>query len=296
MRKTFFLLTVVLILVSCSQKSKKAINSDKMDYTQYVDPFIGTAFTGHTFPGATYPLGMIQAGPETGNYSWEYCSGYVYGDSLIYGFSQTRLNGTGCIDLGDLLMQPFAGEKRSDLGSKYDFVSETASPGYYSVNLTDNDVRVEITTSPHVAFHKYTFAKGKKANILADFQSGLVWTQQHLPTSVIANEVNFENNHTISGMTHRREWVDRTYYFVIEFDKPILAQEKLPEQDPREKAPRYIFTFDMKNDTILNMKIALSSTSIEGARSNLKTEVPHWDFNVTHENAKTEWNKYLSRI
>jgi len=85
-----------------------------LDYTQYVDPFIGTAFTGHTFPGATYPLGMIQAGPETGNYSWEYCSGYVYGDSLIYGFSQTRLNGTGCIDLGDLLMQPFAGEKRSD--------------------------------------------------------------------------------------------------------------------------------------------------------------------------------------
>jgi len=78
--------------------------------------------------------------------------------------------------------------------------------------LTDNDVRVEITTSPHVAFHKYTFAKGKKANVLADFQSGLVWTRQHLPTSVIENEVNFENDYTITGMTRRREWVDRTYF------------------------------------------------------------------------------------
>lgn len=296
MKKTIFLLSVIAISFSCTQTPKETAAENKLDYTQYVDPFIGTAFTGHTFPGATYPLGMIQAGPETGNYSWEYCSGYVYGDSLIYGFSQTRLNGTGCIDLGDLLMQPFAGEKRSDLRSKYDLISETASPGYYAVNLTDNDVRVEITTSPHVAFHKYTFAKGKKANVLADFQSGLVWTRQHLPTSIIENEVNFENDHTITGMTRRREWVDRTYFFVIEFDKPILTQEKLPKQDQREKAPRYILTFDMKNDTTLNMKIALSSTSIEGAKANLKAEVSGWNFDATRENAKNEWNKYLSRI
>ncbi|MDD3788332.1 MAG: GH92 family glycosyl hydrolase, partial [Petrimonas sp.] len=298
MKRIFFMLIVAMLLaVACTQKQKeKPADASETDFTQYVDPFIGTAFTGHTFPGAAYPLGMIQAGPETGNYSWEYCSGYVYGDSLINGFSQTRLNGTGCIDLGDLLMQPFSGEKRADLRSKYDLVSEEASPGYYAVNLTDNDVRVQVTAAQHVAFHKYTFGKGKVANVLADFQSGLVWTIQHLPTSVLDNQVNFEGDKMITGYTHRTEWVERTYYFAIEFDKPILSSEKLEKKDPREKAPRYILTFGMQNDTTLNMKIAMSSASIEGAKANLAAEVPGWDFEATHLQAKNEWNKYLSRI
>ena len=291
------LIVAMLLAVACTQKQKeKPADASETDFTQYVDPFIGTAFTGHTFPGAAYPLGMIQAGPETGNYSWEYCSGYVYGDSLINGFSQTRLNGTGCIDLGDLLMQPFSGEKRADLRSKYDLVSEEASPGYYAVNLTDNDVRVQVTAAQHVAFHKYTFGKGKVANVLADFQSGLVWTIQHLPTSVLDNQVNFEGDKMITGYTHRTEWVERTYYFAIEFDKPILSSEKLEKKDPRENAPRYILTFGMQNDTTLNMKIAMSSASIEGAKANLAAEVPGWDFEATHLQAKNEWNKYLSRI
>jgi len=261
-----------------------------------VNPFIGTAFTGHTFPGATYPLGMMQPGPETGNFSWEYCSGYFYDDERINGFSQNRLNGTGCVDLGDLLVQPFAGEKRNDLSSRFNKSTEKASPGYYTVELAENDVKVEITTSPHVAFHRYTFAKNKPANVLADFQSGLVWQKERLYTHVLDNEVNFEGDHTITGYTHRTEWVERTYYFVIEFDKPILTSEKLKPQDPREKAPRYILTFDMGNDTILNMKIAMSTTGIEGAKANLAAEVSGWDFNAVYQQAKNEWNKYLSRV
>lgn len=130
--------------------------------------------------------------------------------------------------------------------SKYDLVSEDASPGYYTVKLTDNDVHVEISAAPHVAFHKYTFGEGKAANILADFQSGLVWTEDRIHTHVLENEVNFENDKTISGYTRRKEWVERVYYFVITFDKPIVAKEELPKRDPREKAPRYILTFDMK--------------------------------------------------
>ena len=129
--KKLFLLTIIasITLLSCTSTNKETIYEDE-DYTQFVDPFIGTAFTGHTFPGATYPLGMVQPGPETGNFSWDYCAGYVYGDPTITGFSQTRLNGTGVTDLGDLLMQPFSGDKRDNLHSQYDLISEEATPGY----------------------------------------------------------------------------------------------------------------------------------------------------------------------
>lgn len=285
----------MLLALSCTNKSGTATIGDT-DFTQYVNPFIGTAFTGHTFPGATYPLGMMQPGPETGNFSWEYCSGYFYDDERIHGFSQNRLNGTGCVDLGDLLMQPFAGEKRADLSSRFDKSTEKASPGYYAVELDENEVKVEITTTPHVAFHRYTFAKGKPAHVLADFQSGLVWQKERLYTHVLENEVTFENDHTIIGHTRRREWVERTYYFVIEFDKPIVSSEKLAQQDPREKAPRYILDFDMGDDTTLYMKIAMSTTGIEGAKANLAAEADEKEFDQVHQEAKDEWNRYLSRV
>ncbi len=284
---------LAFMVVSC--KPTLQVDGEK-DFTQYVNPFIGTAFTGHTFPGATYPLGMMQPGPETGNFSWEYCSGYFYDDKRIMGFSQNRLNGTGCVDLGDLLMQPFAGEKRDDLSSGFDKATEKASPGYYAVELADNEVNVEITTGPHVAFHRYTFAEGKTANVLADFQSGLVWTQDKLYTHVLENEVTFENDRLITGHTRRTEWVERTYYFAIEFDKPILSSELLEQRDPREKAPRYILTFDMQDDDALQMKIAMSTTSVEGAKKNLAAEVGGWDFDAIHEEARQAWNNYLSRV
>jgi len=177
MKKTILLFATLLLALACTNKSDTA-QAEQKDLTHYVNPFIGTAFTGHTFPGATYPLGMMQPGPETGNFSWEYCSGYFYDDERINGFSQNRLNGTGCVDLGDLLVQPFAGEKRNDLSSRFNKSTEKASPGYYTVELAENDVKVEITTSPHVAFHRYTFAKDKPANVLADFQSGLVMAER----------------------------------------------------------------------------------------------------------------------
>lgn len=286
----------MMLAMACTKKSNKEETTGGEDLTQYVNPFIGTAFTGHTFPGATYPLGMMQPGPETGNFSWEYCSGYFYDDERINGFSQNRLNGTGCVDLGDLLMQPFSGGKRDDLSSRFDKTTEKASPGYYAVELSENDVKVEITTTPHVAFHRYTFAKDKAANVLADFQSGLVWQKERLHTHVLDNEVTFENDRTITGYTRRREWVERTYYFVIEFDKPILASEKLNPQDPREKAPRYILTFDPGEDSTLHMKIAMSTTGIEGAKTNLAAEASGKEFDQAHREAKAEWNRYLSRV
>ena len=295
MKKAIILLAVSLSLLSCTNKGSSEVDAGG-DYTQYVNPFIGTAFTGHTFPGATFPLGFMQPGPETGNYSWDYCSGYFYDDDRINGFSQNRLNGTGIVDLGDLLIQPFAGDAREDLSSTFNKNSEKATPGYYGVELTDNDVKVEVTTSPHVAFHRYTYNPQKEANVLADFQSGLVWSKDRAAIHVLDNEVNFEGDRTITGYTTRTEWVRRTYYFVIEFDKPILSKETLDKRDPREKAPRYILNFDMDGDNVLNMKVAMSTTSIEGAKANLAAEVTHWDFDKVYADAKNEWNKYLSRV
>ncbi len=287
----------VLILITnigCNHQNQNTVS--EVDLTKYVNPFIGTAFTGHTFPGATYPLGIMQPGPETGNFTWEYCSGYFYDDERINGFTQNRLNGTGCIDLGDLLMQPFSGDKRDDLSSGFSKATETASPGYYAVELTDNDVKVEITTAPHVAFHRYLYAEGKSANLLTDFQSGLVWTKDRVHTHILDNEVNFESEYVITGHTTRREWVERTYYFVIEFDKPIASKELLDKQDPREKAPRYILNFDMKDNQTLNMKVAMSTTGIEGAKANMKSEIPGWDFDTVYKDAKDAWNNYLQRV
>lgn len=294
-----FLLIVSIALLSlfaCTPQARESGNDT--DLTRYVNPFIGTAFTGHTFPGATYPLGMMQPGPETGNFSWEYCSGYFYDDERINGFSQNRLNGTGCVDLGDLLMQPFSGSAREDMSSSFDKSSEKASPGYYAVELIDNNVAVEITTSPHVAFHRYTYANAgsEPSNMLADFQSGLVWQKERLYTHVLDNEVQFEGDRVITGYTRRTEWVERTYYFAIEFDKSILSSEKLEPRDPREKAPRYILTFDMQGDETLQMKVAMSTTGIEGAKANLTAEVPGWDFDAVHRAAREAWNGYLSRV
>jgi predicted alpha-1,2-mannosidase len=302
MRKTLlFSLLVLLTLyititgIGCTSQNSDVINGDE-DLTKYVNPFIGTAFTGHTFPGATYPLGFMQPGPETGNFSWDYCSGYFYDDEKINGFSQNRLNGTGIVDFGDLLLQPFSGEKREDLSSTFNKSTEVATPGFYSVVLTDNDVKVEVTTAPHVAFHRYTYNADKTAGLLADFQSGLVWSKDRISTHVLENEVNFESDYIITGYTRRREWTERTYYFVIEFDKPIVSKELLEQRDPREKAPRYILNFDLGNDSVLNTKVAMSTTGIEGAKANLAAEGKGRSFDDVYKDAKKEWNRYLSKV
>ena len=152
MRSVFILSLSVLMISGCISKKGEDIN-----YCDYVDPFVGTTYTGHTYPGAAYPFGMMQPGPQTGNFEWDYCAGYRYEDEKIWGFTQNRLNGTGVPDMGDLLMMPFSGKPADAFQSRYDKKSEKASPGYYGVKLTDHKVRIELTATPHVAMHKYFF-------------------------------------------------------------------------------------------------------------------------------------------
>src|SRR5690349_10557924 len=147
-----------------------------------VDPFIGTAGKGHTFPGAVAPFGMVQLSPDTdyprlrAGYDW--ASGYRYDDPTILGFSHTHFSGTGHSDLGDVLVTPISGEVRWDAGdatqpgsgyrSRYNKASEVAEPGYYAVSLTDSGVRAELTAGVRVGLHRYSFPRSAPARILLD--------------------------------------------------------------------------------------------------------------------------------
>ncbi len=267
------------------------------DYTKYVNPFVGASEFGHCFPGACVPFGLIQVGPETGNCSWAYCSGYQSTDSTINGFSQDRLNGTGCPDLGDLLMLPFTGNPvRKNYNSKFEKGQELASPGYYSVVLTDFGVKAEMSAAEHTAIHKYTFQGIEPAHLLIDFQSGMVFNDKVLREHVLDAKVTVESDKVISGFSRTSVWLDRTYYYVIEFNRPITGRRELPKQDAREKAPRMVFDFDLKPGEELLVKVALSSTGIENARKNLHSEIPEWAFDKVCREGLAKWNKLLSRV
>lgn len=262
----------------------------------YVNTFIGGAANGHTFPGACVPFGMIQASPSTGAVGWQYCAEYVHTDKRIWGFSQTHLNGTGCLDLGDILVMPStARSERKDYHSDFRKETESARPGYYTVFLDEVGARAELTCTPHVAYHRYTFERTDSAALLVDLQHGPAWNEQLYREHVKACEVNWEDDHTLSGHVRTSLWVDQDVYFVMTFDRSMKRIENLP-LSPTERGNRMLVSFDLKNGEQLGVKIALSSATIDGARRNLAAELPGWDFEETSRKAYDSWNKLLSRI
>ncbi|GHU70297.1 alpha-1 2-mannosidase [Bacteroidia bacterium] len=287
MKKNSLFFLLVISLTACHSTKKE-------DVLQYVDPFIGTAYTGHTFPGAVYPFGLMQPGPQTGNYDWAYCSGYNYEDSLIWGFSQTRLSGTGCMDLGDILMMPFSGSPRPDYKSAFDKKSEKASPGYYGVVLNDNSVKVELTATPHVAVHRYHFTNENPA-VYIDFQSGNVSNEELYHTHVLDANIQTEDNQTISGYLKVTHWVERQLYFVIRFDQAFNKETTLPV-DSRHKAPTNIYYFDLPENAELQAQIAFSTVSVANAKENLAAETAGKNFDTILSETQQKWTDCLSRI
>jgi len=289
MRKTFLLL-MLTVAVICYSATKEA----KTDIRQYVNSFIGTAYTGHTFPGATYPFGLMQPGPQTGRHEWQYCSGYYYSDSIMEGFSQNRLNGTGCPDLGDILFMPFSGTPGKEFKSSFSKKTEKASPGYYAVNLIDNSVKVELTCTPHVAFHRYKFEK-KGASLYIDFQNGITGAEDDQHTRVLDAKINFVDNKTITGQMRVTRWVERQLFFVIKLDKAFESKKLIPG-DKREKAPKYVLLYNLDASNELNVKIAFSTVSVEGALFNMEKEAAQLNFAKAKIDAQYRWEKCLSRI
>lgn len=292
-----FLYTLALgsAFYSCSTAKQ---DTPQTDYTQYVDPFIGAADNGHTFPGACRPFGMIQTSPVTGAVGWRYCSEYMYADSIIWGFTQTHLNGTGCMDLGDILVMPFTGERHRTWNayrSSFSKTSENATPGYYTVTLDQAKVKAELTATTHAALHRYTYEQADSASILIDLQHGPAWNEKQYHSQVNSCEVNWENDSTLTGHVNNKVWVDQNYYFVMQFSRPVIDHFELPMAET-EKGKRLVASFNIQPGEEVLMKVALSTTGVEGAKANMAAEVPGWDFEGIRTAAKADWNSYLSRI
>jgi len=258
--------------------------------SQYVNVFIGTDGTGHTFPGPSMPFGMVQPGPDNKDGDWAYTSGYQFRDTAVQGFSQTHLSGTGIGELGDILLLPFAESKDGSAKNILIKNTEKASVGYYTVTKKDN-VKVELTASERVAFHRYTFP-ATEARLFINFQHGIRFLTDSL---VLESQVKIEDNNTVSGYCHTKNWVERKYFFVVKFDLPFVKSELLLK-GRKENAPKYILDFDLNENKILHVKIALSTVDVTGAKLNLETEIPDWDFDKVKQNAVNVWNYYLGRI
>jgi len=262
----------------------------QVNYAKIVNPFIGTGGHGHTFPGAVAPFGMVQVSPDTRiDGSWDGCSGYHHSDSIIYGFSHTHLSGTGCSDYGDIMIMPMMGKASFDnkiYSSKYSHKKEKANAGYYSVHLDDDDIDVELTTTARVGFHKYTFNKAGKINVILDLLHR---------DKLLDGKIKIVDNKTIEGYRKSYAWAaDQRVYFRIEFSKPFTGRTL--RGDGSAMLTGGAFEFDVKKREQVFVKVAISGVDEEGAKKNMEAELPQWDFNKVKTDCEALWNNELNKI
>ena len=285
-----------LFFFSILSLSKYQLLAQK-NFTQYVDPFIGTGGHGHTYPGATLPHGMVQLSPDTRLDGWDGCSGYHYSDSYIYGFTHTHLSGTGCSDYGDILLMPMTGEPSPDnkvYGSKFSHANEKAVAGFYSVKLDDDNILVELTATTRVGFHKYTFPGSDSNFIILDLKHR---------DEVIESSLKIINLHTVVGLRRSKAWAENQYvYFAIEFSKPFINKgiwqddKLLPAGNTDIGNSKNLKAFFEFENNMVMAKVAISAVSVEGAMKNLNAEIPAWDFEKTKQDANAVWNTELGKL
>ena len=287
---------VVFTAAAITLSAVGAENTSPEDLAQWVDPFIGTAWTGNTHPGASLPFGFVQPGPDSGTGNWNYCAGYKWNDPWIYGFSQTHLSGTGCPELADVRLLPFTGEMAlppAKFRGYKDFASEKAEPGYYAVTLTNFGIRAEVTCGRRMAFHRWTPAHGGRLEVLVDPQ----WASAHagkLPGHILSYEGRaLPDRRTVVGGYRHKAWLEREVHFKLRFDRPWAARRELP-LGPKEKAPRAVYSFDLAAGESLGARIAISTTDDDGAARNFAAE-DGLDFDAARAAARREWNALLFR-
>jgi predicted alpha-1,2-mannosidase len=294
-------LVLALALLACERPST-------LELVPYVDPFIGTAEHGHTYPGATVPFGMVQLSPNNGLTGWDWVSGYHHSDSVIVGFAHTHLSGTGIGDLADILVMPVAGEidiarvyrsrEDRDFRSRFSHEQETASPGYYAVRLDDPAIDVELTATDRVGMHRYTYPEGADAGVVFDLGYAINWDT---PTDTY---LHVENDTVVSGYRFSTGWArDQRVFFVAVLSRPVvefdLASDSTPVPGSREvrgQAAKAHLRFASDADAQVVMKVGLSYVDLEGARRNLETELPHWDFDRVRRDASRRWNEVLGGV
>jgi predicted alpha-1,2-mannosidase len=271
------------------------------NFLQYVDPFIGTAAHGHTYPGASAPFGMVQLSPDTrpSMLDWDACSGYHYSDTLLYGFSHTHLNGTGVPDYCDLLFLPFVGKpylENRDNAAPFRKDQEKAEAGYYSVLLKNEGIQAELTATTRVGVHRYTFpANQQQAHILIDLRHR---------DEVLDASLKIINNQEIAGHRVSSAWARTQHlYFVARFSQPffntrVLDMTQTPRvSDQQAHSTAIVGLLDFYNNgTPLVITVGISGTSIEAARKNLETECAHFDFDQVKRETQAQWQKQLAKI
>jgi predicted alpha-1,2-mannosidase len=280
-------------------------NLSAADYTHFVDVVVGTGGHGHTFPGPTMPFGMIQPGPDTRNdNSWDSCAGYHLSDTSILGFSHTHLSGVGVPDYGDILLLPITGEvklnpgdpqvPRSGYRSAFRHETEKIEPGYYAVFLDDYQVQAELTASDRVGFHRYSFKQAGPVAFLVDLIHRDPVTEGFL---------RIVSDRRIEGLRRSKFWAgDQYHYFAMEFSKPFIGH-KLYEHGAEVKAThtdgtalQSVLTFDAGPDEKIEVKVATSAVSAEGAWKNLEAEATDVNFDRARAAAGKAWNDYLGKV
>jgi predicted alpha-1,2-mannosidase len=265
-------------------------------WTQYVNPFAGTDGTGHTFPGAVVPFGMVAPSPDNADRGWDYTSGYQFKNPSILGFSNTHISGAGIPELGDVLLMPSQGRHWQMDTKKFSAhklkQSEVAEPGYYRVQLPSHQVQVELTATQRVALHRYTFTKPGKVQVFLDLQHGLHFNEPHRVKQALS-QVNTLTSE-VTGTVHSVAWVERQTSFMVQFDRPVLQIETLPMLKGH-KAKRFLLTFEVDASRQLEARVALSTVDEDGARQNLQT-AQHLGFDEARKNASHLWNEMLGRI
>lgn len=293
-----FLNSILLIglLTSCSSSQKNPVD--------YVDPFIGTGFHGHTYPGATAPYGAVQLSPDTRTGNWDACSGYHYSDKSILGFSHTHLSGTGCADLGDVLFHPTTKDiKQVHEGYIFEPLpfshdDEEASPGYYSVYFEKEDIKAELTATTYTGVHRYTFGNGKDQNIIIDMSHLL--TEEKIDSLLITQTTNNE----ITGMRRTHGWVTNQYvFFVVQFSKDFQSFDLVnngvilnKNDKPTGYNQQAILKFGTSTEEPIIAKVAFSVVSIENARKNMIHDLEDFDFDAIHQQTRKQWADALSEI
>lgn len=302
MKTKLFLLSVAVmgLATSCQQKPESQPLADEV---QYVDPFIGTGFHGHTFPGATRPYAMVQLSPDTHIMGWDASSGYHYEDQQIYGFSHTHLSGTGIGDLGDIMLLPFSGGDSIKPVATFKKETEKATPGYYAVRLDNLGVNVELTSTDRVGFHRYTFDNPKDRRVMLDLGHVL---QPNWGHKLVSNDYQLVNDSTVEGTYKTQGWAHfHSVSYRVTFSEPMtkiyqyidgkMRSDSLFLKLHSDKDLKFHYRFK-ESDKPLLVKVALSPVDVEGAEKNMEAELPGWDFDQVRAESADIWNKALNKI
>ena len=258
-----------------------AVAATVQNLTQYVNQYVGTGGHGHTFMGANVPFGLVQLGPTEPTRGWDWCSGYYYDDDELIGFGHMHLSGTGIGCLGDVAFLPVKDFKQTSTRFKHE--AEKVHPGYYSVQLTDPNVLVELTATERCGFHRYTFKDGAKAQLALDLSQCIGWDK--LNDCLLTQE----STTRLTGFRRSNGWAaDRRIYFSIDFSQPVTVHRL----DSMER----VVVSVADNTKPLLVKVALSPVSIDKAKLNMQAEMAGWDFDATVKAADDAWNRELARI